>query len=178
MSENVSTMNTKPDAKLNGGSVVLMREGASGCAVLLSALSARGLPHEVVHDEPSAMLVLADLSRRGLVRRVLIVVEPTQWLRLDQLLSAVDDHHGSVYCWQFDNQDGADPMLSQIPRDSYPFNQGGMLSESGPIGKIRKRARPVDRLLVPAPGHEETTREVVTQQELTMLLGPAPGEAG
>jgi hypothetical protein len=32
--------------------------------------------------------------------------------------------------------------------------------------------------LVSAPGRELSTREVVTQQELTMLLGPAPGEAG
>ena len=51
-------------------------------------------------------------------------------------------------------------------------------SGTGPVGQIRKRTRPVDRLLVPAPGRQVSTREVVTQQELTMLLGPAPGEAG
>lgn len=46
------------------------------------------------------------------------------------------------------------------------------------VGKIRKRTRTIDQLLVSTPGHELSTREVVTQQELTMLLGPAPGEAG
>lgn len=157
-----------------------MRQQTPGCAMLLRALSARGLPAEVVHDEPGAMVALADLSRRELARQVLIVVEPMGWPRLDQLLKAVDDYHGSVYCWQFDSQDGADPMLSQMPRASYRFDQadrGGEGLASGPVGQIRKRTRPVDRLLVPAPGREMTTREVVTRQELTMLLGPVPGEA-
>ena len=169
-------MNVKPDAKLSGGSVVLMRAGVSSCSVLLSALSARGLSPDVVHDEPGAMLALAGFARQGLARRVLIVVEPGYWQRLDQLVDAVDTHYGAVYCWQFDHQDGASPMISQMPRSSYPFEQGGMGLESEPVGAVRKRTRPVDRLLVSA--HEQTTREVVTQQELTMLLGPVPGEAG
>lgn len=158
--------------------MVLMREQASSCDVLLRALSARGLPPEVVRDEPGAMLALAGCMRRGLDRRVLIVVESTHWQRLDQLIDAVDAHYGSVYCWQFDNQDGASPMLTQMQRASYPFDQGAQRSQASPVGHVRKRTRPVDRLLVSAPGREESTREVVTQQELTMLLGPVPGEAG
>ena len=170
-------MNAKRNATPSGGSVVLMREDVSGCTVLLRALSARGLPPQVVRDEPGAMVALAGLMQRGTDRRVLIVVEPMAWPRLDELLTAVDDYCGSVHCWRFDNQDGASPMLSQIQQASYPFDQSANRTKAQPVGHIRKRKRTVDRLLVPAPGREESTRDVVTQQELTMLLGPVPGEA-
>lgn len=132
----------------------------------------------IVRDEPSAMVALAELADRQLSRRVLIVVEPSRWPRVDQLVQAVRGFHGSVYCWQFDAAEGADPMLSAFDpvRQAGPRDHGcGAL---GPVGRIRRRTRPVDRLLVSAPGRELSTREVVTQQELTMLLGPAPGEAG
>lgn len=123
------------------------------------------------------MLALAALAHGGMARRVLIVVEPADWPRLEELLAAVGDYHGSAYCWQFDRSDGAAPMLSQLETVSYRFEQGPQTGAS-PVGQIRKRTRPVDRLLVTAPGRELSTREVVTQQELTMLLGPVPGEAG
>ena len=152
-----------------GGAVVLMREGSDRCAVLLRALSARGLSPVVVHDEPGAMVALAELAQRGVGRGVLVVVDPSQWARVDQLVHAVRMHHGSVYRWQFDLRDEAEPMLS--PLDSAS-------DELSVVGKIRKRTRTIDQLLVSAPGQELSTREVVTQQELTMLLGPAPGEAG
>lgn len=171
-------MNTEQGGDVAGGSVVLMRGRDAGCDVLLRALSARGLSPQTVDDEPGAMLALAGLSHKGLARRVLIVVEPAQWSRLAELLAAVGDYHNSAYCWQFDARDGAGPMLSQLETVSYQFEQGPQVSGAGPVGQIRKRTRPVDRLLVAAPERELSTREVVTQQELTMLLGPAPGEAG
>lgn len=158
-----------------GGSVVLMRGGEGRCAVLLSALSARGLAPVVVHDEPSAMVALAELAQRDVARRVLIIVEPMQWGRVDQLASAVRAYHREVYSWQFDSREGADPMLSKL---DVAFDQAGRSEHPSIVGKIRRRTRTVDQLLVPAPGQELSTREVVTQQELTMLLGPAPGEAG
>lgn len=155
--------------------MVLVRDGGARCAVLLSALSARALPPVVVHDEPSAMVALAELAERDVARRVLIVVEPMQWGRVDQLADAVRAYHHAVYCWQFDLREGAEPMLSKLEMRS-----GEMPRHEHPsvVGTIRKRNRPVDQLLVRAPGPELSTREVVTQQELTMLLGPAPGEAG
>lgn len=171
-------MKTRRVAARRGGSVVLMREGASGCAVLLRALSARGLSPEVVHDEPGAMLALAMLSARADGLRVLIVVEPTRWPRLDQLLTAVQDYHRAAHCWRFDCESGASAMLSDMLKSSYRFVQGENGTATEPVGRVRKRRRPVDRLLVSAPEREEAGRGVVTQQELTMLLGPAPGEAG
>lgn len=158
--------------------MVLLREGVQANPVLLRALSARGLRPTVVHDEPAAMVSLADLSQRQLGRRVLIVVEPGRWPRVDQLVDAVRGFHGSVHCWQFDAADGAAPMLSQLEADDAKTHRGNGQAGLGPVGRIRRRTRPVDRLLVSAPGRELSTREVVTQQELTMLLGPAPGEAG
>ena len=155
-----------------------MRERDACCGVLLRALSARGLSPVTVQDEPGAMLALAELADRGVARRVLIVVEPTRWTRLDQLVAAVRDYHASVYCWRFDGSEGADPMLSQLDAAANGTDQQNGRSEAATAGRIRKRTRAVDRLLVKAVGQEQSTREVVTQQELTMLLGPAPGEAG
>jgi hypothetical protein len=156
----------------------MLREDAVANPVLLRALTARGLTPTVVHDEPAAMLALAELSERQLGRCVLIVVEPVRWPRVDQLVDAVRGFHATVHCWQFDAAEGADPMLSQFEMgdEVVPRDQGQ--ASLGPVGRIRRRTRPVDRLLVSAPGRELSTREVVTQQELTMLLGPAPGEAG
>ncbi|MEM6259262.1 MAG: hypothetical protein AAGI37_13340 [Planctomycetota bacterium] len=158
----------------SGGSVVLMRGRSESCATLLQALSARGLSPVVVDDVPAVMVALAELMRRGLQRQVLIVVEPDLWTHLDELLSAVRSFHGSVHCWRFDAADQARPMLSAL-RTTHGDQAD---SEASPVGKIHKRPRSIDRLLVSAPGDPASTREVVTQQELTMLLGPAPGEAG
>eukprot|EP00752_Nemacystus_decipiens_P015794 g14104.t1 len=151
-----------------------MHRDVPGSAVLFNALSARGLSPVVVNDEPGAMVALAELLRRGVARCVLIVVDPSRWERLKDLSGAVRTHHGSVYCWQFDVREGAEPRLSVL--DAGVGGSGE--AESSVVGKIRHRRRSVDDLLVQAPGRELTTREVVTQQELTMLLGPAPGEAG
>lgn len=148
-----------------------MHAGTQGCDVLLRALSARGLSPVVVNDEPGAMVGLAELAQQGLARRVLIVVEPSRWERAGELAGAVRLHHGSVYCWQFDVREGAEPMLSVLEAVPGP-------GERSVVGTIRHRRRSVDALLVKAPGQELSAREVVTQQELTMLLGPAPGEAG
>ena len=158
--------------------MLLLREGADANPVLMSALKARGLTPIVVRDEPAAMLALAELSERQLGRRVLIVVEPSRWPRVDQLIDAVRGFHRAVHCWQFDAADGADPMLSRLASRGGSSGGDHGRDRHGPVGRIRKRTRPVDRLLVSAPGRELSTREVVTQQELTMLLGPAPGEAG
>lgn len=145
--------------------------------MLLRALSARGLMPELAHDEAGAMVALAGLAERRMARRVLIVVEPEAWTRLDQLMQAVCVYHTTVYCWQFDMRDGADPMLSQLDVSAYHSSLSDDPALVGPVGRIRRRTRPVDRLLVSPLGDEPSTREVVTQQELTMLLGPAPGEA-
>ncbi|MEO0475434.1 MAG: hypothetical protein AAF085_05585 [Planctomycetota bacterium] len=166
------TVSIIPAATQAGASVLLVREGTEASSVLLRALTARGLTPTIVHDEPGAMLALAEDAERRLARRVLIVIEPDQWARLGELAAAVRAFHTPVHCWQFDVTDGAVPKLSSLEADA------GVDDGHAPVGRIRKRARPVDRLLVSAPGRELTTREVVTQQELTMLLGPAPGEAG
>lgn len=151
--------------------MVLLHDGAQGCSVLLRALSSRGLSVVVVNDEPSAMVQLSEWSKRGLSRRILIVVEPLRWERVGELAFAVRLHHGSVCCWQFDVQEGAELMLSVL---DPALGRG----ERSVVGKIRHRRRSVDEVLVQAPGGELSARGVVTQQELTMLLGPASGEAG
>lgn len=152
-----------------------MRHEAAGCGVLLRALASRGLAPEVVKDEPAAMLALAGTGRRGVERRVLVVVEPRQWGRLGELVAAVRTFHRGVYCWQFATQADAEPMLSPI---EVAPGEADAHDVAGPIGVIRRRPRAVDQLLVSGSDRELSTREVVTRQELTMLLGPVPGEAG
>lgn len=151
-----------------------MKAEPDGAGVLQRALQARGLLPTVVPDEPSAMVALAQWSQQGVARRVLIVVDPTRWGRLDELADAVCAYHGATYCWQFDVRAGAEPMLSVLEAGMGRDLVGEI--EEGVVGKIHRR--PVDALLVKPSACELSAREVVTQQELTMLLGPAPGEAG
>lgn len=180
MSENDLFRVSHANASPTGGSVVLRRAEGGGCEVLLRALKARGLEPIVVHDEPDAMLAFATLAARGLSRQVLIVVEPTEWPKLDELVDAMRSHHPAAYRWRFDPHGRGGAMLSPLSDASHDHADdpsSATLSDGEPVGRLRRRTRPVDRLLV-SPGRTLSTREVVTQQELTMLLGPAPGEAG
>ena len=157
-----------------GGCVVMVRETAQAPNALLNALRSRGLPPVVAHDGPGVMTALAELDDR---RRVLVIVEPVGWVRLAELVQAVRTYHPDVLCWQFGDQDQGGQRLTLLDQSlSGPVFAGGM--DDGPVGHIGRRRRTVDQLLVKVPGRPLTSREIVTQQELTMLLGPAPGEAG
>ena len=169
-----------------------MPGGTDACVPLLKALGGRGLEPVVVSDAPGVMLELARLSERRAERRVLVIVEPERWGRLGELMCAVQSHHGGVHCWHYADRGEGEPRLTQLDQrfcgPILDHAAGGSVTggrheadEDGgaePLGRITKRRRTVDQLLVKAPGHELTAREIVTQQELTMLLGPAPGEAG
>ncbi len=161
-----------------GGCVVLSRPQVAAPELLIRALKSRGLSVRLVHDEPSVMMLFAE---RSLGRRVLVVVDPPKWERLAELICAVHTYHGQVLCWQFSEQGNGQPRLKALDqRFSGPVQSDesdGDASDVGPVGRIVRR-RPVDALLTRVPGRPLSTREVVTQQELTMLLGPMPGEAG
>jgi len=165
--------------------VVLMPGGTEVNAPLLKALAGRGLPPVVVSDEPGVMSELAKLSQRRAQRRVLVIVEPERWARLGELVCAVQSHHSRVHCWHYAERGEGAPLLTHLDqRFAGPTATADAKSqvieddETEPLGQITRRRRTVDRLLVKAPGREMSAREIVTQQELTMLLGPAPGEAG
>lgn len=158
-----------------GGCLVLVAEGQDAPKALLAALASRGLAPSTVHDEPAVMTALAGKTDG---RRVLVVVEPEVWPRLDELLYAVGVYHGDVLCWQFKPQVDASPQLSALKRDAITSADGAnSADEAGPIGQILGRPRPVDALLVKVPGLPASSRDIVTPQELSMLLGPAPGAA-
>lgn len=175
-----------------GGCVVLARPDSDPPTTLLRALEMRGLPARVVNDEPSVMTLFAD---RPAGRRVLIVVEPGRWRRLAELVCAVQTYHGGVLVWQYAEHAGDRPKLTTLDQRVAgpgsasqlavtPGQHGGQGMDQqrghddGPIGKIVGRRRAIDSLLVRVPGQPLSAREVVTHQELTMLLGPLPGEAG
>jgi hypothetical protein len=150
---------------------------------LLEALASRRVSCRVVHDEPAVMSLFAE---RPAGRRVLIVVEPGRCQRLAELICAVQAYHREVLCWQYAERDADRPRLKTLDQ-RFKGPAGGAHrvnnsprdgSDRGPIGRIVTRRRAVDALLNKVPGRPLSTREVVTHQELTMLLGPVPGEAG
>lgn len=141
-------------------------------APLIKALASRGFETVVVRDEPGVMV---GLSASPGDAPVLIVVEPNCWARLGELLHAVRVYHGGVRCWQYSRAEHAAGRLSslEIELGGEPLGEG-----AGPVGQILNRHRAVEDLLVKLPEGPMAAHEVVTQQELTMLLGPVPGEAG
>jgi len=168
--------------------VVLVSSGCDTPQELVNALGSRGLAPEVVRDEPSVMMRLAELAALRGGKRVLVIVQPQRVDRLAELVCAVQAHHRDVLCWQYvDRGQGAErlTMLDRQfngpvfrPADGDAWQGDGDLGEGdGPVGQIIGRRRPLDKLLVKVPGRPLTSREIVTQQELTMLLGPVPGEA-
>lgn len=184
---------TRDHGPCPGGCLVLVPPGQPEPTTLLSALAFRNIPARVVRDEPTVMMAFAD---RPLGRRILIVVEPGRWRRLAELICAVHAYHGEVLCWQLaTNGDGRAKLARLDQHFSGPgpkpgsngrpraYDEGGDATngsehDTAPIGAIHRRRRPVDALITKIPGQPLSSREVVTQQELTMLLGPAPGEAG
>lgn len=167
-----------PPGQRLGGCLVLTGAEAPAPEALLKALVSRGMQVKVVVDEPGVMSALADRACEH--KRVLVVVEPGRWKRLAELICAVSQYHSDVLCWQYTAQGEAQPKLTTLDqRVSGPGSAGEAgARDSGPIGRIvGQRRRPVDKLLTRVPGQPLSTREVVTQQELTMLLGPVPGEA-
>ena len=147
-------------------------------ADLSRALASRGMAVEAVHDEPSAMLALAPQDNPP---GVFVVVDPVCWGRLGELSYALRRYHPKLLCWQYRAGEGGVPRLTTLDQ-TVPGPSNGLSGEEGadcgPIGKIVGRRRAVDELLVRVPGQPLTSSEIVTQQELTMLLGPTPGEAG
>lgn len=165
-----------------GGCVLLVPPEMDTPQALVRALGSRELSAKVVHDEPAVMEALSEMDE---ARRVLVVVEPDRWPRLAELVHAVRSFHGSVLCWQYKAVDDSPGRLSMLDHtlvmrpQAKKLDQDALESETGPIGQILgHRRRPLDKLLTRVPGRPLTSREIVTQQELTMLLGPAPGEAG
>jgi|GEM_PF-2402289 len=170
-----------PVAK-SGSGLVLLPAGAEWPAALLDALASRGLPSEVVYDEPS---VMAALGEQRAVRRVLVVVAPPYWERLAELICAVHTYHSDVLCWQYAQRQGKDGQLTHLDGQVSGPESGAALSslglddiDTGPIGQIHTRRRPIDDLVVKVADSVVSTREVVTRAELNMLLGPLTGETG
>lgn len=155
-----------------GGCLVLSPDIGSAPKALLNALASRGLAPSVVHDPPAVMTALAS---RPHGRRVLVVVEPGRWPRLAELIDAVGVYHGDVLCWQYTVPQGEVGRLSVLSVEGLAGGEGS--NGEGPVGQILGRRRPVDDLLVKVGSVEDSARDIITRQELTMLLGPAPGEA-
>lgn len=164
--------------------MVLTRSDAPRPTLLLRALEARGLSVRLVHDEPGVMALFAE---RPIGRRIVIVVEPGRWDRLAEMVCAIHTHHRAVLCWQYAEWGDRLPRLTTMdqrvcgPGPSPQVDARASVDAdraAEPVGRIVRRRRALDSIIVKVSGRPLSTREVVTQQELTMLLGPVPGEAG
>lgn len=161
----------------------------------MRALDSRGFDPRVVTDEPGVMLALAELSDRGASPCVLVIAEPAWFGRLAELVCAVQTHYPEVLCWQYATRGSGAGRLSELdkrvagpprladfaggPTEARSEGSGGGRGSKSDasVGLVQRRRRPVDGLLTKMRRAQPSPREIVTQQELTMLLGPVPGEA-
>lgn len=192
------------DPVIRGRCLVLApREGAVSGA-LLSALGKRGLSVHLVGDEPGVMVELASGGCAVVVavnppvwpRLSELAYAVRQHYPRVLCWQFTEDESGVPRLKALDTdflgpKPPSDPgpgqhglaaakwsgtLPAQAQADLRPSDtmNGGVV---GPIGRIRGRRRLIDDLVIQAPHGPAPTNALVTQEELTMLLGPTPGEA-
>lgn len=202
--ENSGLGSARADGKPNGRCLVLAPREGGVSGELLSALSHRGLAVHLVGDEPGVMVELAGgdcavvvavdppvwprltelaYAIRQHYPRVhcwQFVVSEGKGPQLSKLENEYlgprppREHEGGGATG---NAAAANrPALANATGDPRYGTPGG--SAVGPIGRIRGRRRLIDKMVVRAPQAPSPTGSLVTEEELTMLLGPNPGEAG
>lgn len=161
----------------------------------MPALTGRWDAVSVVSDEPG---VMEELSAGEV--SMLVVVEPDRWASLKPLALAVGQYFGHVLCMQFvespaEDQPRVTPLASRwlAAEGSIGEDSGALLDASADghataddgsqeDADAAKRRRNVSHLVVhvaeePGERSPEVPTSLVTEEELSMLLGPLPGEA-
>ena len=202
--ESTSQPSAQPGVKGPGRCLVLAPPDSAVSGALLSALSRRGLSVHLVRDEPAVMV---ELSSGGCAVVVAVDPEswprlaelayairqhypavhcwqftenPTGQPHLTGLhrdylgprppRPAIETLRGAATV----NEDATVEMLHDTHAGDGLAPGGGSI---GPIGRIRGRRRLINDLVVRAPHAPSPSGSLISEEELTMLLGPTPGEA-
>lgn len=165
--------------RLSGRCMVLVSPDRADPVALVTALTRKGLTVQRVSHE---MQVMAELSAGGVT--LVVVVEPDAMMRVGELRDAVREHFPDVLCWKYAIQAaGKMPRLVSLdPPSNLKNSNVSPQKQVSPIGRIVGRRRTLDRLAVSVPGPSPLDplppAKLVSDEELSMLLGPAPGEVG
>lgn len=128
--------------------------------LLAAALSRRGFTVQVVTDSPSVMLSLAQQTPPCLV-----VVNPDSVPMISELVQAVRAYHPGVAMWSFTQPAGGGPKLDSFNGHYHP----------SPASSDADLRQPLDELVVRVPCQTQDIQgPIVSEEELTMLLGPTP----
>jgi hypothetical protein len=165
--------------------VVWVSPGNSAPADLLGGLSRRGVNVAVV-IEPARVMV--ELARQ--TTGALIVVEPGNQPYLSELIHAVKTYYPQTARWCYQaRQAPAEGQLSKLNGQadaaaSRSALQGSRQADDqvqgNPLGQVHRsglRDR-VRSLVVKVESPDGLGEPLISEEELAMLLGPAPGDGG
>lgn len=173
--------------------VVLVGSAGSAPADLLSGLSRRGVSTTVV-VEPAGVMVELAKENNG----ILVVVDPDNQPWLDDLIQAVRHYHPRTvrWCYRRPHPSGQAQLLPLTDRTHTGNGQNhptpAPVSEPdvsahytlpnprSPLGRVQSQV-PRERmrsLVVKVQGPTEVGEPLISEEELAMLLGPVPEEAG
>lgn len=184
-----SRQNAPPPARC----LLLVGEAGAVPSSLVSALNRRGLETVILREAPEVMVELAaeQHARRRETNSAadlqnplsLVIVEPEQQLHIDELRQAIDTYHPGTRCWRyaahgrpgqaslqaFDAVSAADHarVPTHASTDARPDKNA-----AEPTGFVRSADQRLRSVVVRLGGVETTP--LVSEEELAMLLGPAP----
>ncbi len=139
---------------MGGRCLVVLPTGGAAPAALLGALDQRGVEAVLFEDVAQVMVALA----RG-EGAVVIQVRPGELARSGELARAIERYYPGVSVWGYAPSAGAEgmPELVDVVEAKTGETDGG-----------------VDwrRLLVKVPADRASAEPLVSEEELSMLLGP------
>lgn len=171
--------------------VVLVGAGVSAPADLLGGLSRRGVSTVVVSEPAWAMVELARQTTGALV-----IVQPDRHPWLDELVQAVKTYHPRTVRWAYRSVHHSDrPQLEPLHNGKLEAqvkptqNKNGRADNSfrhvvpdpqSPLGRAKSQVprERVRSLVVKVEGLQGIDEPLISEEELAMLLGPAPDEQG
>lgn len=155
--------------------IVLVKPGGSAPGSLLSAIARRAAPATVVAEPPGVMVELASASVEAV-----IVVEPACQPLLHELLDALRTYYPTVKRWQFarptvGDRAGSEPMLTPL-EEQYETPEAREPTPQA-VRRVRQRIKPL-AIKLPAGVSEVARSPLITEEELTMLLGSFDQHSG
>ncbi len=180
--------------------MLLVGENGAVPSSLVAALGRRGLEVVIARQPAEVVLELAQTVRGEASRASpqprppspasLVVVEPDQQVRVDELRAAVATYFPTTRCWRYDprGMDGhaALTIFEDLPLDDDPDDFDGFEvdarqqppAEAESPAYVRSAGHRLRSILVHAdPSQRDGYDPLVSEEELAMLLGTDPPAA-